>query len=48
MDAYLYLIPITILIVSVMALVLLWTIKNNQFSDQEGDKILFIEEKSDE
>jgi cbb3-type cytochrome oxidase maturation protein len=47
MDVFIYFIPITILIASVMLVVLLWSIKSNQYDDlkQKGDNLLFIDER---
>jgi cbb3-type cytochrome oxidase maturation protein len=47
MDVFIYFIPITILIASVMLVVLLWSIKSNQYDDlkQKGENLLFIDER---
>ncbi len=48
MDVFIFLIPITIIIASIILIVLIWTINSSQCDDleQKGRNILFIEEKS--
>jgi cbb3-type cytochrome oxidase maturation protein len=47
MDVFIYFIPITIVIASVILIALLWSIRNNQYDDvrNRGDNILFINER---
>lgn len=48
MNAFIYLIPITIIITSIILIALIWSIKSNQYEDlkQKGDNLLFIDEKN--
>jgi cbb3-type cytochrome oxidase maturation protein len=48
MDVFIYLIPLTIVIVLPISIALLWSIKNNQYNDlkQKGDAILFSDERN--
>jgi cbb3-type cytochrome oxidase maturation protein len=48
MDVFIFLIPITIIIASIILAALIWSINNSQCDDldQKGKSILFIEEKN--
>lgn len=49
MEVFIFLIPITIVMVSIMLLVLVWSIDNKQYDDlnQKGSKILFFDERNE-
>ena len=48
MDVFIYFIPITIIIASIILITLLWSIKNDQYQDlkQKSYNILFIDERN--
>jgi len=48
MEVFIFLIPITIFIATIILMVLVWSINDNQCDDlqQKGANILFVEEKS--
>jgi cbb3-type cytochrome oxidase maturation protein len=48
MDVFIYFIPITIIIASIILITLLWNIKNDQYQDlkYKGYNILFIDERN--
>lgn len=46
MNVFIYLIPITIFIVLIGICAMIWSLKNDRFDNSEGEKILFISERS--
>ena len=47
MDVFIYFIPITIILASIILGVLIWSIRDNQYEDldHKGENILFINER---